>query len=864
VTRYLARAMAAHVRAAPLLFALALLGVALGVASVLSIQILNRGAVAAFEGTMQAVGGGAEVAVLPRAGATLDEALLPVVLAEPGVTSAVPIVRAEPAISQSPAQPDTQPIQPGAAPPGARLDPRPALRLELVGVDLLSPRRGGVALPSGALADALGAPGWIAVTPTLARALGLAPGATLEVTLGTRPVKLLVGAEVDVARAAPGAPSRLALMDVAQAQALFGARGRLSEIAVRVAEGADAAEVAARLEARLAGAARVATTEARRSEASGLLAAFRLNLTALSLVSLLVGGFLVHAATNAALVRRREELGVLRALGATRAQVAAVVLADAALLGVLGTALGIPLGWAAARANLGAVSATLQNLYLLEAVERVEVPAPLVLAALAVGLAGALLGALAPALDAARADPRALLATFTLHDPARSRAPRLFAAALALLALAGGLVAAAGTAWRPGGFVAALAVLAAVALAAPLVLDRAARLVRPRRLGEAYGVRSLAGHLKTTALSAAALGVAASLSGGIATMVGSFRSTVDAWLAETLRADVYVTTASWRRGGLAPSMDPAVVAALVREPEVLRVDRLRQLPGRSAGRRVTVSGFDAETPGAERRFRFVAGNASAAIAGLRRGEAMVSEPLARKAGLAPGETLPLDVPGGEVRLRIAGVYADYGAEQGAVLLSLDTLARLFGDGPPTNVALRVREGTDVEAFAQRLRREHAADGLLVRANARLRAEAMAVFEQTFAVTRLLQGMSLLIAVVGVTLSLLVLARERAAEAALYHALGATRAQLFRVFLGRGLGIAAAGAALGLAGGAGLALALVKLVNPAWFGWSFPIEWPWRELARQAALLLAAAAAASLYPALRASAAPASELSRDAL
>jgi putative ABC transport system permease protein len=125
-------------------------------------------------------------------------------------------------------------------------------------------------------------------------------------------------------------------------------------------------------------------------------------------------------------------------------------------------------------------------------------------------------------------------------------------------------------------------------------------------------------------------------------------------------------------------------------------------------------------------------------------------------------------------------------------------------------------------------------------------------------------MGLLIAVAGVALSLLVLARERAGEIALYRALGATRGQIFRVFLGRGLGLAAFGLVLGLAGGAGLAAVLVHVVNPAFFGWSLGLHWPAGMLAAQAGTILAAALAASLAPALMASRVRATELSRDAL
>jgi putative ABC transport system permease protein len=280
-----------------------------------------------------------------------------------------------------------------------------------------------------------------------------------------------------------------------------------------------------------------------------------------------------------------------------------------------------------------------------------------------------------------------------------------------------------------------------------------------------------------------------------------------------------------------------------------------------------VSGFDAGLAAAQGgRVRIVAGDREEALRQVEReGAALVSEPLARKRGLAPGDRLPVDTPAGEVLLPIAGVYADYGAEAGAALVDLDTtLPRLFGPGSLTNVALQLAPGTDLEATVDRLRRDHAGAALLIRANASLRADVMAIFDQTFAVTRLLQSMTLLIALAGVLLALLVLARERQAELALYRALGADRGQIFRLFLGRALGIGGCGLALGAAAGAALSLVLVRVVNPAWFGWTIALRWPWGELAAHAVLVLAAAALASVYPALRASGAPASELSRDAL
>jgi putative ABC transport system permease protein len=213
---------------------------------------------------------------------------------------------------------------------------------------------------------------------------------------------------------------------------------------------------------------------------------------------------------------------------------------------------------------------------------------------------------------------------------------------------------------------------------------------------------------------------------------------------------------------------------------------------------------------------------------------------------------------------VAAVYRDYGTERGAVMMDMRTLESIFGPGSPTNVALYLAPGDDADAAVSRLKADFAGDALLIRSNRRLRQDVLAVFEQTFAVTRLLQVMSLVVAVAGIALSLLVLARERSSEIALYRALGATRDQIFLVFVGRALGIAVTGLALGLAGGAGLAVVLVRIINPAWFGWSIALHWPWATIVRQALVLLGAALGAAVYPAVRASGTPATELSRDAL
>jgi putative ABC transport system permease protein len=241
---------------------------------------------------------------------------------------------------------------------------------------------------------------------------------------------------------------------------------------------------------------------------------------------------------------------------------------------------------------------------------------------------------------------------------------------------------------------------------------------------------------------------------------------------------------------------------------------------------------------------------------------LISEPLARRSGRGVGDALILDGPAGRLELPIAGVFHDYGNESGSIFMDLAALRERFGPGPIHSVGVYLEPGRDPEAMVDALKIAFADAPLRIRGNRRLREDVLAVFDQTFAVTRILQAMALLIAVCGITLTLLVLARERVSELALYRALGARRRQIFGVFLGKGLSIALLGLALGIAGGIVLALILVFLINREYFGWTIRMAWPWSSILGQAGTILAAATVAALYPALRASRIPATELSRE--
>lgn len=813
---YFRKALAAQQHGGKTLFLLTVAGVALGVAAVIGIQILNRNALAAFTGGVEAVSDRADLTVTSLT-PELDEALYPRVLGTPGVVAAWPLTRLDVCLADD-----------------------PAVFLEIVGLDVFAPM--GLALGEAAaaagsgsgaeLVAALTEPGWVALSPAFAAERGWQVGDTLAVTSGSRRVRLQVGALLDYQRTAPTASRKLAFMDIAQVQGLFGSAGQLGEIGVQLASGAEPAAVSAALAARLGQEVQVLDAGGRRREAAGLLAAFRLNLTALSLISLVVGLFLIYSSVQAALVRRRAEFGLLRALGATAGQVLAIILAEAALLGALGTALGLPLGWWVAKQGVATVSATLTNIYLLSEIERLTLPASLIWLAAAIGVGGALAGALLPALDMSRRHPRALLAPFTLHERTSRLAPRLALAALPLLT--------------------------------PLFLRALCARVPVARLGFAYSLRNLALRLGTSAFALAALAVAVSMLIAVTLLIGSFRRTLETWIGETVRADIYVAGQSWTRAGGEAALDSALVEGLARFPGVAAAERVINVRARvyPSGRQVGLVGLMPDLEARGGVIPLYRGTPAGMLAGLAAGGVSLSEPLARKEGLGIGDSLALHTPTGVARLAVVAITFDYSSEAGRAMLHPTTLARLYGPRAPSNLALYLAPGVAPEATIDAIRAAHPGAPLSLRSDRVLRAEILDIFDQTFAVTRLLQALALLIAVCGISLTLIILARERVAELALYRCLGAQRRQLFAIFLGEGVGLGVFGALLGLAGGAGLAAILIFLINRAYFGWTIRAAWPGPEILRQLALILLAAVVASIYPALRASRTPATELSRE--
>ncbi len=822
---------------------LTVLGVALGVGVALGMHLAVGSARQAFLLSTEAVAGRATHRVTGGPAGLPDGTFLRVRL-DAGVRASAPVVEGWVA----------SPALPGVA-------------LRVLGVDPLSegPFRPWAARGEGGDVDAtalLASPGAAVLAWATAAAAGVAVGDTLPLVVDgrTRPVVVAGVLEPEGALAREGLRD-VVLMDVSGAQEVLGMVGRLSRIDLALPEGEAGRAALERVQAALPPGARVEAAGAREASLAGMVRSFDLNLTALSLLALVFGMFLVYNATTFSVVRRREALGVLRAVGVTRREVLGMVLAEAAALGAAGTGLGLVLGVVLSRGMVRLVTRTINDLYFVVSVRSVPVPPSALLWGAALGVGAALLATLPPAHEATSRPPRATLARSEGEERAARSVGR--AAALGVLLLGAG----AALLLPPGPLLVAFAGLTAVLLGIALLTPagtRAAMAVARPLAGAVVGVlgtmaaRGVVRAQSRTAPAAAALVVAVSVTVGLGVMIDSFRVSVAHWLERTLQADVYVSlpggSVSNRAEG---TLDPALVARLSTAPGVAGVSTYRNvvLPRPGGEARLIALHLDPRGDGA---FDFLAGDPAEALRRFRRDEGvLVSEPFAFREGVGVGDTVRLPSDRGEVGLPVAGVFRDYGSDQGVVMMDRALYDRLHDDRGVTSLGLFVVPDADPAAVLEGLRERAggAPQAVLIRSNRDLREASLQVFDRTFAITAVLRALAFVVAFIGVLGALMALQLERSRELAVLRANGLTPGQVWTL-------VTAQTGLLGLAAGlmaipAGLVLAwiMIHVVNRRSFGWTIGMELPPGVFVQAVALALAGALLAGLYPAWRMSRTP---------
>ena len=645
-------------------------------------------------------------------------------------------------------------------------------------------------------------------------------------------------------------------MDMAAAQAATGKAGRTDRLLVKLPEGADLDQWQATLRTALPPGVDLrpqgSQTEANRK----MLSAFRWNLRILSYIAVLVGAFLIYNTISVSVVRRRAQIGTVRALGASRRAVLLAFLLEAALYGLAGSLLAIPLGRALASGAVRLLSKTVDALYISShAGDLTLSPASLALA-FTVGIGVTLASALAPALEASRVSPTEAMARgareYAVHV-ARKRD-----ALLALLfAIAGGLAAKVpAIAGKPlFGYLSTMLLIAACALAVPSLVEgvmaAVSNLLR-RTLGvEAMlASRSLAGSLRRTSVLVCALATAIAMMTSVAIMVGSFRQTVISWMETQLPADLYLRPAGSPAADRHPTLAPELTGQLQALPGVENVSRFRAYEVEYQGLPITVAAIDTDVPRYSPTSGYFSGRSQQAV--LRElnepGTAMVSEPFTNKHHVKTGDVLTVPLGSQLARLRIIDVFYDYGNERGYVIVSRKNMLAYLPDTAPSNLAVYIAPGANLETVRSEIEHASANRDILIFSNRELRQLAVRIFDQTFAITYALEAISVIVAVMGIAGALLSIVFDRRREFGLLHYLGAATGQIRRLILTEAGLIGLLANIAGLVLGFALSLVLIFVINKQSFGWTIRFHWPVSVLLGALTVVYVATILAGLYPA----------------
>jgi putative ABC transport system permease protein len=831
-----------YLRRHPLLGLLNILSVALGVAVYLATQIANQSANRAFAASVHLVAGKAELEITAPAG-HLAETILPQVAAVSGVSAATPLVQGFVSLRDF------------------RGD-----YLEVLGIDVFTNGPFRTFDPSNFEAGGFDIPRWlgnpdsIAVSEEFVRQHHLKAGDKIRVRAGGNDRELEIGF---LLRKDETFDPHFAAMDIGWAQELFGRRGELSVIQLKLVNPRERETTIAALRQFLPKDVRVAPPARRTEEVDKMLGGFQLNLTMMSLVSVLVGMFLIYNTVSASVVRRQHEIGILRSLGVTRNQVRMLFLGEAVVLGAVGSFLGLIGGLLLARFLVGAVSQTISSLYVLVSVREIALRPSSFALAWIIGMASVFASAWFPAHVAAKQDPVA-----ALHGGARlerSLSPSfawLISGALCIFLAAAFSWIALSTGPRWLSFGAAFFVLAGFSFLVPRVMfhfSRAAgnllRRFRPQRrranIESALAAANLPRALLRNSVTVAALAVAVAMTVGVSVMVFSFRKTVDAWINNTLIADLFVTPTSNAVVGVTSFFPSAAMEFLANHPDTEAIDTFRQVELPMGDTDIAAAVIRGS---GRRRFQFLRGDQNELLRRFRDEPCVfASESFARRHHLREGDMIELTTPDGPQAFAVAALFYDYSTDQGFVYLSAKNFARFWHDERINSVAVYLKANHNGDELTKAFRSEFSRDGeFVIFSNQSLRRRVFEIFDQTFAVTHVLLAIALFVAITGIFLSLTILITERQRELAILRAIGASAGQIRKMLLSETAMLGALAAAVGLVSGICLAMVLTGVINRAFFGWTIHLAFPWRTLLFTPIWILAAALIAGIVPAWRAS------------
>ncbi len=584
------------------------------------------------------------------------------------------------------------------------------------------------------------------------------------------------------------------------------------------------------------------------------LATYQQGLQFFSMIALFVGGFLIYNAFTMTIVERTQEIGLLRVLGVSRRQVLQLVLLEATLLGIAGSILGVLFGLVLAQgliAVLGTITAT--------EIVTVEVPLDGLITALLVGLGVTLVSSLLPALNAARISPLAALRIRGRDDP--SGAPRTLGLVAGIELVVVGVLFIYVIPLRQSvmygvGTNAVFWMLLGATLTVPSsigVLERFLRPIMIRLFGQEglIGSGNIERSRGRTSLTVAALMVGISMVISIGAMSRSFQNDIDSWVNTSVGGDLIV------RSPLEMQIDFG--ARLASLPGVEAVTPARFFGVKRAGNAaddlaLVFQAVDAETYWNVASFQFAENQDE--VEQMKQDFAndglFVSTTVADKYNLKRGHTLELETRRGVQPFLVAGIVSDFTGQGYVIDGSLEVMRRYFGLNDVDRFTLKLAPGVDLQVVKQAIEDKYEKSRhIQVETTESFRNRIRELTNRAFSLLDVLASIGVIVAALGIINTMMMNVLERRREIGALRSIGMTRAQVIRMILAEAGAMGAIGAAFGIAFGVLLSRVFVEGMKTT-TGYRLVFSLPFTSVLLGLAIAFVVSQAAALYPAWKGS------------
>jgi putative ABC transport system permease protein len=645
----------------------------------------------------------------------------------------------------------------------------------------------------------------------------------------------------------------LAVMDIYAAQKMFGRGRTFDRIDLAVKPGTSLAECQRELRGLLGPAFEIRPPSGRGQQFEAMLSGYSMMVNISSAFALFIGMFIIFNSFAIAVTERRAEIGVLRALGATRGQIRWLFLGESAVMGLAGAIAGVLCGLVIARAISSSIGGLITDVYgVAQRADEIAMNPSLLALALAIGVVTSLIAAVIPARNAAHVDPVQALqkGKYQVLSAAESRFRAILAAVLGLVSV--GCLTLSGS--RPIFYAGYMLAIVVALLLGPLLSLGLARAVRPalmwlRPVEGALAADSLIQSPRRTSAVVAALMLSLALVVAFDGMARASNKSIIDWMNTTLDPDLFVLPSQSldiQTARFPATMGPEIAAV----PGVQRVQMLRNGRVTFRNTQVMVVAIEVSSIAQTAQRAPVAGNADEMYRRAAAGEGlMVSDNLAQLQHLRLGEVLEIPAPYGPIRLPIVGIVVDYSDQQGAILMDRSLFIEHWHDDSVNVFRLYVQRGATVQDVRQRILERYAGRRqVFALTNGELRSYVLKITGQWFSLTSVQIAVAVLVAILGIVNTLTVSITDRRRELGVLRAVGALRGQIRRTIWIEALTIGTLGLVLGYALGAINLYYVLQMVQHDIAGLRLDYQFPVATAVALVPVIFGTAFVAAIWPA----------------